>query len=66
MIQDAENWELLQELFYLAEETPEADRERVLTERCPDEGLRRRAMKLVTATHCRKMPRAHARSAPTT
>jgi tetratricopeptide (TPR) repeat protein len=50
MTQDAENWELLQELFYLAEETPEPDRERVLTERCPDEALRRRAMKLVTAS----------------
>ena len=34
MAQDAENWELLQELFDLAEATPEADRERVLAERC--------------------------------
>ena len=39
MTQDADNWVLLQELFHLAEITPEADRERVLAERCPDEKL---------------------------
>ncbi len=49
MTQDAENWELLQELFHLAEVTPEADRERVLQERCPDQDLRRRAMKIFAA-----------------
>jgi eukaryotic-like serine/threonine-protein kinase len=50
MIQDTENWELLQELFYLAEVTPEPDRERVLAEKCPDENLRRRAMRIFTAS----------------
>jgi hypothetical protein len=50
MTQDAENWELLQELFHLAETTPEADRERVLAEKCPDERLRRRALKIFTAS----------------
>jgi serine/threonine-protein kinase len=50
MVQDAENWELLQELFFLAEVTPEPDRERVLAEKCPDENLRRRAMRIFTAS----------------
>ena len=50
MTQDAENWELLQELFDLAEETPEADRVRVLTQRCPDEKLRSRALKIFAAS----------------
>src|ERR1700677_2679450 len=50
MIQDSENWEMLQELFHLAETTPEADRERVLAEKCPDERLRRRALKIFTAS----------------
>ena len=50
MTKDAENWELLQELFHLAETTPEADRERVLTEKCPDENLRMRALKIFTAS----------------
>jgi len=49
MTQDAENWELLQELFHLAETTPAEDRERVLAERCPDETLRRRALRIFTA-----------------
>src|SRR5580692_11064207 len=50
MTRDAENWELLQELFHLAETTPEADRERVLTEKCPDEKLRLRALKIFVAS----------------
>ena len=50
MTQDADNWELLQELFHLAEVTPEADRERVLAEKCPDEKLRRRALKIFMAS----------------
>lgn len=50
MTKDAENWELLQELFHLAEVTPEADRERVLTEKCPDPKLRSRALKIFTAS----------------
>jgi len=41
---DAENWEQLQALFHLLETTPEADRERLLVERCPDSELRQRAM----------------------
>src|SRR5580698_6875335 len=49
MTQDAENWELLQELFHLAEVTPEADRERVLREKCPDNTLRQRALRIFTA-----------------
>ncbi len=44
MTQDSENWEELQALFQLAEETPEEDRERVLAEKCPDAALRRRAL----------------------
>jgi len=51
MTQDADNWELLQELFHLAEVAPEADRERVLAERCPDEKLRSRALKIFTASN---------------
>jgi serine/threonine-protein kinase len=50
MTQDSENWVLLQELFHLAEVTPDADRERVLAEKCPDEKLRRRALKIFTAS----------------
>jgi serine/threonine-protein kinase len=50
MRQDADNWQLLQDLFHLAEVTPEADRERVLTEKCPDEELRRRAMEIFKAS----------------
>ena len=49
MTKDAENWQLLQDLFHLAETTPEADRERVLTAKCPDEKLRRRAMNIFEA-----------------
>jgi len=48
--QDADNWELLQELFHLAEVTLAEDRERVLSEKCPDENLRRRALKILTAS----------------
>jgi serine/threonine-protein kinase len=46
MPQDTENWELLQQLFHLAEETAPEDRERVLAERCPDPAVVRRAMKI--------------------
>ena len=46
MTRDAENWELLQELFDLAEETPEKDRERVLAEHCADAALIQRALKI--------------------
>ena len=50
MTQDAHNWQLLQDLFHLAEATPEPDRERVLAERCADVELRRRAMEIFTAS----------------
>ena len=46
MPQDSENWTLLQKLFHLAEETKAEDRERVLTEHCPDEALVRRAIEI--------------------
>jgi len=51
MTQDADNWQLLQELFHLAEVTPEADRERVLTARCPDKKLRSRAIDIFNASN---------------
>ncbi len=50
MAQDAENWELLQELFDLVEATPEADRERVLAEQCDDEKLRLRVLRIFKAS----------------
>ena len=46
---ESENWQLLQDLFHLAEATPPADRERILFERCSDPWLCRRALELVTA-----------------
>jgi serine/threonine protein kinase/tetratricopeptide (TPR) repeat protein len=46
MTPDSEHWEQLQELFHLAEVTREDDRERVLTERCPDPRLRERVMSI--------------------
>ena len=50
MAQDADNWQLLQDLFHLAEVTPAADRERVLAERCLDAELCRRAMDIFNAS----------------
>lgn len=47
MIQDSENWELLQALFHLAEETPVQDRERVLAEHCSNPHFVRRALALL-------------------
>ena len=52
MTQDSENWSLLQELFYLAEETAPEDRERVLTGRCGDAAIVRRALEIF---HCSTM-----------
>jgi serine/threonine protein kinase/tetratricopeptide (TPR) repeat protein len=49
MTHESENWQLLQDLFHLAEATPEPERERVLTEKCADERLRRRALDIVKA-----------------
>ncbi len=50
MTMDTDNWQLLQELFHLAEATPEADRERVLAEKCSDGALCRRAMEIFKAS----------------
>ena len=46
MPQDTEDWEMLQQLFHLAEETAPEDRERVLAEWCADPAIVRRAMKI--------------------
>ena len=51
MTTDQDNWQLLQDLFHLAEATSEADRERVLAEKCPDERLRLCAMKIFDAAN---------------
>lgn len=51
MTPDAENWEQLQALFYLAEVTPEEDRERVLAEKCSDPELCRRTMTIFKAAN---------------
>ncbi|MGB6688027.1 MAG: serine/threonine-protein kinase [Terracidiphilus sp.] len=51
MSKDADNWQLLQDLFHLAEATPAPDRERTLAEKCPDEELRRRAMEIFDAAN---------------
>jgi eukaryotic-like serine/threonine-protein kinase len=47
MPQDATNWDVLQSLFHLVEETPEGERERVLEEHCTDAELRVRVMAMV-------------------
>lgn len=46
MLLDTEHWSQLETLFYLAEETPAEDRERVLSEHCPDPELVRRALEI--------------------
>lgn len=46
---DSEKWQELQELFHLASETAEHERDRVLLAACADERLRRRALKLAAA-----------------
>src|ERR1019366_2391940 len=51
MTTDQDKWQLLQDLFHLAEATSEADRERVLAEKCPDERLRLCAMKIFDAAN---------------
>ncbi len=66
MAADAENWEILQQLFELAEETPEKDRERVLAERCPDPILVQRAMKIFRrANEGTTQPESPKQKAPT-
>jgi serine/threonine-protein kinase len=47
MSQDAAQWELLQKLFHLMEETPDAERSAVLEKHCDDSELRRRVMSMV-------------------
>jgi serine/threonine-protein kinase len=64
MNQDADNWQLLQELFHLAEVTPEADRVKVLTARCPDEKLRSRAIDIFNASNAEAAEPAPASSIP--
>ncbi len=51
MTPDAENWELLQTLFHIAEETQEADRDRVMQAHCPDPEIRARAMSIFAAAN---------------
>lgn len=47
MSQDAANWETLQTLFHLVEQTPPEERERVLGDHCSDPKLRRRVMAMI-------------------
>lgn len=47
MSQDATQWELLQTLFHLMEETPDEERTEVLERHCDDPELRRRVMSMV-------------------
>ena len=60
MMKDADNWQLLQDLFHLAEATPEAERERVLAEKCPSVELRCRAMKLLDSANLEDAVSTHA------
>ncbi|WP_263356016.1 serine/threonine-protein kinase [Acidicapsa ligni] len=46
---ESDNWDLLQKLFHLAEQTPVEDRKRVLAEACPDAELCRKALEIVDA-----------------
>ena len=47
---DCENWEQLQVLFHLVEETPDADRDRVLAEACLDDAVRQRVLAILAAS----------------
>jgi serine/threonine-protein kinase len=47
MSQDADNWDVLQTLFHLAEESPEADLDALLQQACADAELRARARTLI-------------------
>jgi serine/threonine protein kinase len=49
MTLESDNWEQLQRLFHLAAVTPASERERVLSEACPDAVLRQRAMAILAA-----------------
>jgi serine/threonine protein kinase/tetratricopeptide (TPR) repeat protein len=56
MSTDAEHWEQLQALFYLAEKTPETEIDALLLETCPDAELRRRAGALIRASREKTAP----------
>jgi hypothetical protein len=45
---ELENWDTLQMLFHLAEDTPPEERQRVLTEQCHDPDLVKRALQLLS------------------
>ena len=49
MMSDADNWEQLQALFHLAEETPEPELGALLEGACADPELRQRALELILA-----------------
>ena len=51
---ESQNWETLQALFHLAEETPEEERERVLSEHCSDPKLVRRTMDILRGAEALK------------
>ncbi len=51
MPHDADNWDMLQQLFHLAEESSPEDRERVLAEHCGDPAIVRRAMRIFLSTN---------------
>ncbi|HEY2859643.1 MAG TPA: serine/threonine-protein kinase [Terracidiphilus sp.] len=51
MPQDAAQWDTIQTLFHLMEETPDSERTQVLSERCHDPELRRRVMSMVRGAH---------------
>jgi serine/threonine protein kinase/tetratricopeptide (TPR) repeat protein len=50
MTPDSENWEELQALFHLAENTPESELDALLLTACADPGLRKRARTLIHAS----------------
>ena len=61
MTPDSEHWEQLQELFHLAEVTRDEDRERVLTEKCPDPQLRHRVMAIFRGANIESEEQTHRR-----
>jgi serine/threonine protein kinase/tetratricopeptide (TPR) repeat protein len=61
MTPDSEHWEQLQELFHLAEVTRDEDRERVLTEKCPDPRLRQRVMAIFRGANIESKEEMHRR-----
>ena len=61
MTPDSEHWEQLQELFHLAEVTRDEDRERVLTEKCPDPRFRQRVMAIFRGANIESEEQTHRR-----